>query len=34
MPAALTPRRFPPRWSIDEANDARFIVRDATGKAR
>jgi hypothetical protein len=27
------PRRFPPPWSIDEANDACFIVRDATGQA-
>ena len=26
-------RRFPPPWTIDEANDARFIVRDATGQA-
>ena len=30
MPSA---RRFPPPWTIDEANDARFIVRDATGQA-
>jgi hypothetical protein len=29
MPA----RRFPPPWSIDEANDACFIVRDSTGQA-
>jgi hypothetical protein len=27
------PRRFPPPWSIDEANDACFIVRDKTGQA-
>jgi hypothetical protein len=27
------PRRFPPPWSIDEANDACFIVRDWTGQA-
>jgi hypothetical protein len=26
-------RRFPPPWTIDEANDACFIVRDATGQA-
>ena len=26
-------RRFPPPWSIDEANDACFIVRDSTGQA-
>jgi len=25
-------RRFPPPWTIDEANDACFIVRDATGQ--
>jgi hypothetical protein len=30
MPA---PRRFPPPWTIDEANDACFIVRDANGQA-
>ena len=29
MPA----RRFPPPWTIDEANDACFIVRDSTGQA-
>jgi hypothetical protein len=29
----LTPRRFPPPWSIEEANDACFIVRDSTGQA-
>ena len=30
MPAA---RRIPPPWTIDEANDACFIVRDANGQA-
>jgi len=25
--------RFPPPWTIDEANDACFIVRDATSQA-
>jgi hypothetical protein len=30
MPSA---RRFPPPWTIDEANDACFIVRDAAGQA-
>ncbi len=30
MPAA---RRFPPPWTLDEANDACFIVRDAAGQA-
>jgi len=26
-------RRFPPPWTIDEANAACFIVRDANGQA-
>ncbi len=26
-------RRFPPPWTIDEANDACFIVRDSTREA-
>jgi hypothetical protein len=30
MPAA---RRFPPPWTIEEANTACFIVRDNTGQA-
>ena len=30
MPSA---RRFPPPWTIDEANNACFIVRDNTGQA-
>jgi hypothetical protein len=30
MPAA---RRFPPPWTVEEHNDACFIVRDATGQA-
>ena len=29
MPA----RRFPPPWTIEENNNACFIVRDATGQA-
>jgi len=29
----MMPRRLPPPWSIEEANDACFIVRDSTGKA-
>jgi hypothetical protein len=29
----LTPRRFPPPCSIEEANNACFIVRDSTGQA-
>ncbi len=28
-----TRRRFPPLWSIEEANNACFIVRDSTGQA-
>jgi hypothetical protein len=27
------PRRFPPPWSIDEYNEACFIVKDADGHA-
>ena len=26
-------RRFPPPWTIEEHNNACFIVRDATGQA-
>ena len=29
----MTPRRFPPPWTIEEANNASFIVRDNTGQA-
>jgi hypothetical protein len=29
----MTDRRFPPPWSIEEANNACFIVRDSTGQA-
>jgi hypothetical protein len=28
-----SPRRFPPHWTLDEMNDACFIVRDASGRA-
>jgi hypothetical protein len=28
-----SPRRFPPPWSIEEYNDACFIVKDADGQA-
>jgi hypothetical protein len=27
------PRRFPPPWSIEEYNQACFIVKDADGQA-
>jgi hypothetical protein len=27
-------RRFPPAWTIEEHNDACFIVRDNNGQAR
>ena len=33
MPAAVTPRRFPPPWTIEEHNDACFIVHDKNGQA-
>ena len=29
----MTFRRFAPPWTIDEANNACFIVRDNTGRA-
>ena len=29
----MADRRFPPPWSIEEANNACFIVRDSTGQA-
>jgi len=29
----MTPRRFQPPWTIDDTNDACFIVRDNTGQA-
>jgi hypothetical protein len=28
-----SPRRFPPPWSIEEHNDACFIVKDRGGQA-
>jgi hypothetical protein len=28
-----SPRRFPPPWTIEEANDACFIVKDHNGQA-
>ena len=31
MPAAVTPRRFPPPWSVEEL-DACFVVRDHNGQ--
>jgi hypothetical protein len=27
-----SPRRFPPPWSVEEYNDACFIVRDHNGQ--
>ena len=29
----MTDRRFPPPWTIEEAKDACFIVRDSTRQA-
>jgi hypothetical protein len=29
----VEPRRFPPPWSIEEHNDACFIVKDRRGQA-
>jgi hypothetical protein len=31
--AAVTPHRFPPPWTLEEYNDACFIVRDKNGQA-
>jgi hypothetical protein len=28
----MEPRRFPPPWSVEEYNDACFIVRDHNGQ--
>jgi hypothetical protein len=28
----LPPRRFPPPWSVEELNNACFVVRDANGQ--
>ena len=33
MPPKVSPRRFPPPWTIDEAKDACFIVRDNAKQA-
>jgi hypothetical protein len=30
---AVTARRFPPPWTLEENNDACFIVRDKNGQA-
>jgi hypothetical protein len=30
---AVTPRRFPTPWTVEENNQACFIVRDKTGQA-
>jgi hypothetical protein len=29
---AYAPRRFPPPWSVEEYNDACFIIRDSAGQ--
>ena len=31
MIGRMPPRRFPPPWTIEEMNDACFIVRDKNG---
>ena len=33
MAAEVNPRRFPPPWTIEEHNDACFIVSDKNGQA-
>jgi hypothetical protein len=32
-PSTMTPRRFPPPWTIEEYNNACFIVSDKNGQA-
>jgi hypothetical protein len=32
MAAAMTARRFPPPWTVEEYNDACFVVRDGNGQ--
>jgi hypothetical protein len=32
MNMSSSPRRFPPPWTIEELNDARFVVSDANGQ--
>ena len=29
----MSPRRFPPPWTVEDSNDACFIVRDNKGQA-
>jgi hypothetical protein len=31
--AVPSPRRFPPPWTIEELNDACFVVKDSNGQA-
>ena len=33
MPPALGSRRFPPPWTVEDRNDACFIVKDKNGQA-
>jgi hypothetical protein len=33
MPVEVTPRRFPPPWTVEDHNDACFIVKDRNGYA-
>jgi hypothetical protein len=30
--AGMPPRRFPPPWTVEDYNDACFIVRDKNGQ--
>jgi hypothetical protein len=32
-PVLMAPRHFPPPWTIEELNNAFFIVRDRNGQA-
>jgi hypothetical protein len=31
-PFSMMPRRFPPPWSVEELNDACFVVSDSAGQ--
>src|ERR1700692_2730627 len=33
MPDEVKPRRFPPPWTVEDRNDACFIVKDRGGQA-
>jgi hypothetical protein len=34
MPSAVKPRRFPQPWTVEDRNEACFIVKDRNGYPR